>query len=155
MTEVNDQVVEEFRANAGVVANAMGGHFKGVHLLLLRHTGRRTGRPYVTPLIYVADGDRYVIVGSNGGAHSEPAWVANVAAVEEVVIEVGAQTLTAKPTVLREGPEWDRLHAKAVEYWPDLVEYQTHTTRSFPLIVLEPVTYADSPSVYALIDNEP
>jgi deazaflavin-dependent oxidoreductase (nitroreductase family) len=137
MTELNDQVVAEFRANGGVVGNAMGGHFKDIHLLLLQHTGRRSGRQYVTPLLYVEDGDRYVLVGSNGGAEKEPAWVDNVAAMPEVAIEVGTRTLTAKPTILREGPAWDRLHAAAVAYWPDILEYQTHTTRTFPLIVLD------------------
>ena len=139
MTELNDQVVAEFRANAGVVVDAMGGHFKNIHLLLLHHTGRRSGQQNVTPLLYVENGDRYVLVGSNGGADKEPAWVANVAAASEVVVEVGEQTLSARPTILREGPEWDRLHAAAVAYWPDILEYQTQTTRSFPLIVLEPV----------------
>jgi deazaflavin-dependent oxidoreductase (nitroreductase family) len=139
MTELNDQVITEFRANGGVVSDAMGGHFKNIHLLLIHHAGRRSGRQYVTPLLYVEDGDRYVLVGSNGGADKEPAWVANVAAMAEVVIEVGGQTLTAKPTILRQGPAWDRLHATAVAYWPDILEYQTHTTRSFPLIVLDPV----------------
>jgi deazaflavin-dependent oxidoreductase (nitroreductase family) len=139
MTELNHQVVAEFRANGGVVVDAMSGHFKNIHLLLLHHTGRRSGRRYVTPLLYVEDRDRYVLVGSNGGAEKEPAWVANVAAMPQVVIEVGARTLTAKPTILREGPAWDRLHATAVTYWPDILEYQTHTTRMFPLIVLDPV----------------
>ncbi len=67
MTAPNDLVIAEFRANGGAVVEAMGGHFKEVHLLLLHHTGTRTGRRYVTPLIYVADGDSYVLVGSNGG----------------------------------------------------------------------------------------
>ena len=116
MTELNDQVVAEFRVNAGVVVDAMGGHFKTVHLLLLHNTGRRSGRLYVTPLLYVEDGDGYVLIGSNGGAEKEPAWVGNVAAMPEVVIEVGEQTLTAKPTILREGPEWDRLRAR--RRWP-------------------------------------
>src|SRR5262245_47727182 len=138
MTELDDQVVTEFRANAGMVVHAMGGHFKNIHLLLLHHTGRRSGRRYVTPLLYVEDGDRYILIGSNGGADKEPAWVANVAAMAEVLIEVGEQTLTAKPTVLREGPEWDRLHATVAAYWPDILEYQTHTRRTFPLIVLDP-----------------
>jgi deazaflavin-dependent oxidoreductase (nitroreductase family) len=141
MTELNDQVVAEFRANAGVVSDAMGGHFKDIHLLLLHHTGKRSGRRYVTPLLYVEDGDKYVLVGSNGGAEKEPAWVANVAAMAEVVVEVGGQTRSAQPTILREGPAWDRLHATAVAYWPDILEYQTHTTRTFPLIVLDPVPH--------------
>jgi deazaflavin-dependent oxidoreductase (nitroreductase family) len=139
MNELNDQVVAEFRANAGVVLDAMGGHFKNIHLLLLHNTGRRSGQQYLTPLLYVKDGDNYVLVGSNGGAAKDPAWVANVAAMAEVVIEVGERTLTAKATILRDGPEWDRLHAAAAAYWPDILEYQTHTTRTFPLIVLDPV----------------
>ena len=139
MTELNDQVVAEFRANAGMVVHAMGGHFKDTHLLLLHHTGRRSGRRYMTPLLYVQDGDTYVLVGSNGGAEKEPAWVANVAAMPEVEIEVGEGTVAAKPTIVREGPEWHRLHAAAVAYWPDILDYQTHTTRTFPLIVLDPV----------------
>jgi hypothetical protein len=43
-----------------------------------------------------------------------------------------------QPTILRDGPEWDRLHAATIEYWPDVLEYQTHTSRAFPLIVLDP-----------------
>ena len=93
----------------------------------------------MTPLLYVEDGDRHVLIGSNGGAEREPAWVAYVAAMPEVAIHVGEQTLTAKPTILREGPEWDRLHAAAVDYWPNIFEYQTHTTRTYPFIVLDPI----------------
>ncbi|MGH3541531.1 MAG: nitroreductase/quinone reductase family protein [Mycobacterium sp.] len=56
-----------------------------------------------------------------------------------VVIEVGEQTRTAKPTILREGPERDRLHAAMVAYSSDILEYQTWTARRFPVIVLDPV----------------
>jgi deazaflavin-dependent oxidoreductase (nitroreductase family) len=93
MTKLDDQVIAEFRANAGVVTDAMGGHFKDVHLLVLHHTGRNSGTRYVTPLLYVEDGDRYILVGSNGGNAKEPAWVANVAAMTEVLIEVGERRL--------------------------------------------------------------
>ena len=65
------------------------GHPSPVYLLLLHHAGRRSGRRHV---LYVEDAERYVLIGSNGGADTEPAWVANVAAMPEVVIEVGAQT---------------------------------------------------------------
>jgi hypothetical protein len=58
----------------------------------------------------------------------------------EVQIEIGEQTISAKPTVLREGPEWDRLHAATVAYWADFLDYQTHTTRTFPMIVLDPLS---------------
>ena len=150
MTELDDQVVAEFRANGGVVLDAMGGHFGNIHLLLLHNTGRRSGKQYVTPLLYVEDGDRYVLIGSNGGAEKEPVWVANVAAMPEVVIEVGERMLTTTPTIVRSGPEWDRLRAAAVAYWPDILEYQTHTNRTFPLIVLNPVPDAVRPNATGL-----
>ena len=68
MTELNDQVVAEFRANAGVVVDARGGrHFRNIHRHLLHNAGRRSGRQYLNPLLYVADGHGYVLVGSNGG----------------------------------------------------------------------------------------
>lgn len=140
MINVNDQVVAEFRARAGVVVEAMGGHFKDIQLLLLHTTGRRSGRRYVTPLVYIEDGDRYIVAGSNAGADQEPSWVANVAAMPEVSIEVGKQTLTVRPAVVREGAEWDQLHAAMVAYSPDIREYTTLTTRRFPLIVLDPVS---------------
>src|SRR5262245_59415222 len=109
MNELNARVVAEFRANGGRVVDAMDGHFKEIHLLLLHSTGRRSGHEYLTPLLYVEDGDTYVLVGSNGGAEKEPEWVANVAAMAEVTVEVGERKLTTKPTILRQGPEWNRL----------------------------------------------
>lgn len=134
MTDVNERVIAEFRARAGVVLEAMGGHFRGIQLLLLHTTGRRSGRHYVTPLVYIEDGKTYVVAGSNAGADQEPAWVSNAAAMQEAIIEVGERTLTAKPTVLRNEPERDRLHAAMVAYSPDIRDYQTRTDRLFPLI---------------------
>jgi deazaflavin-dependent oxidoreductase (nitroreductase family) len=142
MSELNDGVIAEFRANRGVVKEAMGGHFKDVHLLLLHNTGKRTGRALVNPLLYIADGDNYVIAGSNGGAADVPLWVANVEAMGETTIEVGERTLAVRPTVVRSGPEWERLYKAFVEYWPDMLEYETHTDRAFALVVLEPTSAA-------------
>lgn len=136
MSDFNDQVIAEFRANKGVV----GGHFDGAHVLLLHTIGRRTGAERIKPLLYLPDGESFVLVGSAGGAADEPLWVANVEAMPEVTVEVGARTVTTRPTVLREGQERERLYPRFVEYWPDLLEYQTHTDRQFPLIHLAPVS---------------
>lgn len=135
MNDFNEQVIAEFRANRGVV----GGHFEGVHVLLLHTVGRRSGAARVNPLLYLPHGESFVLVGSAGGAEKEPAWVANVAAMPEVTVEVGERTVTTRPTVLRDGPERDELYPRLVEYWPDLLEYQTHTERTFPLVRLDPV----------------
>jgi deazaflavin-dependent oxidoreductase (nitroreductase family) len=139
MSELNDQVMVEFRANSGVVRDALGGFFKDIHLLLLHHVGRRSGQEYVTPLLYVDDGRSMVLIGSNGGAAQEPLWCTNVEAMAAVTIEVGARTLQATPTVLRAGPERDRLYALVVDYWPDMRQYETTAAgRQFPVIRLDP-----------------
>jgi deazaflavin-dependent oxidoreductase (nitroreductase family) len=134
MSSFNDQVIAEFRAHAGVV----GGHFEGKHLLLLHTIGRRTGQERVIPLVYTNVGGSYVVAGSQGGSEKDPLWVANVEAMPEITIELGTGMLTAKPTVVREGPERERLYAALVEYWPDFLVYQTRTTRQFPVIRLDP-----------------
>ncbi|WP_329456713.1 nitroreductase/quinone reductase family protein [Streptomyces sp. NBC_01497] len=135
----NDVVIAEFRANKGVVTDAMGGHFRSVHLLLLHHTGRRSGRALINPLVYFTDGDDYVVAGSNGGAEKEPLWVANVEALDETTAEIGERTLRVRPKILREGDERDRLFGRFAAYWPDAHEYVTHTDRPFAMVVLSPV----------------
>jgi deazaflavin-dependent oxidoreductase (nitroreductase family) len=135
MTDFNAQIITEYRANAGV----LGGHFEGKHLLLLHTIGRRTGEERVKPMVYATDGDSFLIGGSNGGAEKEPLWIGNVEAMPEITVELGDRTLTAKPTVLRDGPERDRLYSVLVDYWPDFRQYETNTTRQFPVIRLDPI----------------
>ena len=87
--DFNAQVIEEFRANSGKV----GGMFENMPLLLLHHTGARSGQARINPLAYLADGSRYVIFASKAGAPSNPDWYHNVTAHPEVTIEVGTETL--------------------------------------------------------------
>lgn len=130
----NEQVITEFRANKGVV----GGHFQGVSLLLLHHTGRRTGKRYVLPMLYLSDGDSFLIAGSNGGHVKEPAWVANLEMMPETTVEVGEETLIVKPEFFRgRTPERELLYAKLVDYWPDFLKYEENTDRVFPVIRLD------------------
>lgn len=133
MSDFNEPIIAEFRANAGHV----GGHFEGKNMLLLHTVGRRTGLPRVNPLVYTTDAGSFLVGGSNGGAEKDPQWVANVEAMAETTIEVGDRTLRAKPTVLREGPERERLYAVMVAYWPDFRQYETRTGRTFPVIKLD------------------
>ena len=139
MSELNDTVIAEFRANRGVVTEAMGGHFKDVTLALVHHVGRRTGQERVQPLLCMTDGGNYILAGSNGGAADEPRWVTNLDAMPETTIELGERTLKVKPTVLRSGAERDRLYTALVAYWPDMLEYEKNTDRAFSVVVLEPV----------------
>jgi len=137
MSSFNDQTIETFRANAGVV----GGHFEGKRLVLLHYVGRRTGQERVTPAVAASDGDSYLVSGSMGGAPQDPLWVANIEeGPGETTIEVGDRTLRVKTTVVRStSPEWERLYGIWKAYWPDAAEYETRTSRKFPIIRLDPV----------------
>lgn len=131
--ERNAPIIEEFRANGGRV----GGMFEGTTLLLLHHTGVRSGREHVSPLAYLRDGERYVIFASKAGAPTNPDWYHNLKAHPAVTIEVGTDTV---PVVASEaaGEERDRLYQAQVERSPQFAEYQRKTERTIPVIVLTP-----------------
>lgn len=134
---MNTAIIDEFRANHGVV----GGHFEGKNLVIVHVTGRKSGVERLYPLIRIDDGDSYAVVGSLGGAPKDPEWVANIEVMDETVIEVGDDTIKVKPTVLRAGPERDRLYEKAVEHWPAFREdYEQKTDRAFPIVRLDPIS---------------
>lgn len=129
----NAQVIEEFRANEGRV----GGYFEGATMLLLHTKGARTGEPRTNPLVYLPDGDRYVVFASKGGAPVNPAWFHNLVADPDVTIEVGTRTIPVRARVIT-GPERDALYARQVERRPGFAEYEQMTTRVIPAIELEP-----------------
>ncbi|MGW3497914.1 nitroreductase/quinone reductase family protein [Streptomyces sp. NPDC001020] len=136
VNEVNARVIGQFRAQGGVV----GGHFEGKQLLLLHTVGRRTGQQRVNPLVYAADGESFLVCGSSRGAEKDPAWVSNVAEMSEVTIEVGERVLSATPTVVTHtSPEWERLYGIWSEYWPASAQYESKTSRKFPMVKLVPV----------------
>lgn len=132
--DFNAKIIEEFRANAGKV----GGPFEGGDLLLLTHTGAKSGKPRVSPLAYVSDGDRYVIVASKAGAPENPAWYHNVKANPEVTVEVGTEKFTATARQVEDDAERDSLYARMVEKMPGFADYEKKTTRRIPVVVLEP-----------------
>jgi deazaflavin-dependent oxidoreductase (nitroreductase family) len=134
MTNRNDsnrQVIEEFRANGGKV----GGIWEGTPLLLLTTIGAKSGERRITPMGYLPDGDRLIVIASNGGAPTHPDWYHNLVAHPEVTVEAGTETCDAI-AVVTEDSERDRLWTKAVEWYPSLAEYQAKTTRQIPVIAL-------------------
>src|ERR1700742_4148688 len=92
--DFNAQVIEEFRANGGKA----GGMFEGKPLVLVHNVGAKSGKEYVTPLVYLADGDDYVIFASKGGAPENPGWYHNLKAEPNVSIEVGDRKFEALAT---------------------------------------------------------
>jgi len=131
MSDRNKQVIEEFRAHGGV----LGGTFAGAPLLILHTVGAKSGEPRETPMMFLADGDRYLVFASYGGAPHNPAWFHNLVANPDVSIEVGTSRLDVRAEVL-EGAERDRLYAKQAELFPGFAEYQAKTSRTIPVVAL-------------------
>jgi deazaflavin-dependent oxidoreductase (nitroreductase family) len=131
--DFNTQVIEEFRANGGKA----GGMFEGMPLVLVHNVGAKSGKEYVTPLVYLADGDAVVIFASKGGAPENPGWYHNLKAEPNVSIEVGDKRLDALATEAT-GDERDRLYSAQEAAQPQFAEYATKTDRKIPVIVLSP-----------------
>jgi deazaflavin-dependent oxidoreductase (nitroreductase family) len=130
--DFNQQIIEEFRANGGRV----GGMFEGSPLVLLTTTGARSGKPTTTPVMYLKDDDRLVVIASNGGSDRHPAWYHNLLANPEATVEVGTETFAVK-AAFAEGGERDRLYARMVEQAAGFAEYEAKTSRRIPVVVLE------------------
>lgn len=128
----NSKIIEEFRANGGKV----GGPFEGGTLLLLTTTGAKSGKQRVSPLVYVLDGERYVIFASKAGAPTNPDWYHNLRAHPQATLEVGTEKFEATAVEVT-GEERDRLYAKVVERMPGFADYEKKTTRQIPVIALE------------------
>jgi deazaflavin-dependent oxidoreductase (nitroreductase family) len=127
----NKRVIEEFRANHGKV----GGHFINMDLLLLHTTGAKSGAPHLIPLVYMPDGDRYVIIASKGGAPTHPDWFYNLSIHPDVRVEVGSEQFQARAEVTVE-PERKELYDRMAARYPFFAEYERSTERIIPVVVL-------------------
>jgi deazaflavin-dependent oxidoreductase (nitroreductase family) len=112
-----------------------GYDWRGTTILLLTTTGRNSGEARTTPLIQRADGDRWVVVASKGGAPANPSWFENLLADPDATIEVRDETVSVRASTA-EGEERDRLWSLMTEVWPAYDEYQTKTEREIPVVVL-------------------
>lgn len=130
---VNERVIAQLRA---------GGPVEGMHrerLVLLTTTGRRTGRPRTTPMMFHRDGDRLLVVASNIGAPRHPDWYLNLVADPHVTVEVGDEPGGARPAVARplEGAERERVWEMLKATYPFFAEHEARTTRTIPVVALE------------------
>nr|HET6901771.1 nitroreductase family deazaflavin-dependent oxidoreductase [Ktedonobacteraceae bacterium] len=133
MTEQNDfnrKVIEEFRANRSK------GLVEERPRLLLTTRGAKSGLPRTTPMMYITDGDRLLVIASNIGAQKHPDWYHNLVAHPKVTVEVRDEIFDATAIVM-EGAERERLWKRVVEVAPFFAEHQAKTTRQIPLIALE------------------
>ncbi|MFJ2441948.1 MULTISPECIES: nitroreductase/quinone reductase family protein [unclassified Streptomyces] len=136
----NQSVIEEFRANGGKV----GGPFEGGDLLLLTSTGAKSGAEHTVPLGYVRADGHLLTVASAGGSPHHPAWYHNVLAHPMVRVEIGTDTFGAI-AVPAEGARRDQLFERVVRVAPGYADYQTRTTRTLPVVVLERSGPEDTP----------
>jgi deazaflavin-dependent oxidoreductase (nitroreductase family) len=129
----DDQVIAEFRRNAGRV----GGALADTPIVLIHHIGAQSGIERVTPLAYQPLLGGLVIVGSNGGAPADPGWCNNLRAQPRIDVEVGTGTFAVRARELDDGARaeiWPALVAGA----PVLGDYQARSSRRFPVFLLTP-----------------
>ncbi len=108
-------------------------------MLLLRTTGRKTGRPRTAALLYHRDGDTYIVVGSKGGSDSPPAWLRNLEARSDVGVQVGTKRFPAQARVAN-AEERRRLWPEMTRLYPQYDRYQSQTQRLIPLVILAPAS---------------
>ena len=111
--------------------------FEGMPLLLLHHTGAKSGKSRVNPLAYQSDGGRYVIFASKAGAPTNPDWYHNLKAQPNVKVEVGTDTIVVVAGEAT-GEERERLYRTQAERVPQFADYEQQTERVIPVIVLTP-----------------
>jgi deazaflavin-dependent oxidoreductase (nitroreductase family) len=127
----NDPVIAEFRANRGVVKR------RRWPVILLTTIGAKSGRLHVTPLNFSIDRDRIVVIASNAGASSHPAWYHNLVANPEVTIEHGAETFRARARIAEE-PERTRLYDQQAAVMKFFDGYRRRVkARQIPVVVFE------------------
>ncbi|GAA3385150.1 nitroreductase family deazaflavin-dependent oxidoreductase [Cryptosporangium minutisporangium] len=112
------------------------GFRKPVPVLLLDHRGRKSGRPFTTPVLYAVDGDDLLVVASQGGLEAHPQWYLNLCASPETSVQIRGSRRSVRARVA-EGAERARRWQVAVEAYADFDTYQSWASREIPLIVLE------------------
>ena len=123
-----------YRASGGRI----GGHLRRTApVLLLTTTGRKSGKLRTTPLLYVQDDGRYVIIASVGGAPKHPAWYLNLQASSSATIQIGRRRISVT-AVTASAEERARLWQLAGQMYPGYDGYQAKTSREIPVVVLTP-----------------
>jgi deazaflavin-dependent oxidoreductase (nitroreductase family) len=143
MTPAQEQVFDSPRGWVArhvrryVETDGRSGHrWSGVNTLLLTTRGRRSGKLRRTALIYGRDGDRFLVVASQGGARKHPSWYLNLVDDPEVHVQVGVERFSARAraATAKEKPGLWRI---MTSIWPEYDRYQARTTRVIPLVILE------------------
>jgi len=130
--DFNSRIIDEFRAKGGKV----GGPFEGAPILLLHHTGAKSGQERVSPMMYQRVGDSLAVFASKGGAPTNPAWYHNLVAHPRAVVEVGTDTVQVVAHVASD-EERDPIWEKQKREYPGFADYENRTDRRIPVVILE------------------
>lgn len=129
--EYNQKLIAEFRTARELGDTPLGGR----PIVLLTTRGAKSWQPRTTPVMYIADGERLLVVASNAGAPSHPDWYYNILAHPDVIVEVGLETYDAA-AIITAGDERDRLWEMIVSQYPFFAEHQAQVAREIPVIAL-------------------
>ena len=137
MSEWNTHTIDEFRANEGRV----GGYFEGAPMVLLHHRGRKSGKEYVTPTMYLpheTDPDIIYVFATKRGNPTNPDWYRNLTAAGEGTVERGTETYDVRVHDLT-GADRDRIYAEQARRYPGFAEYERQTAgiRTIPVLELQ------------------
>ena len=124
----NRALIEKFRADGGA-------SMADRPLLLLTTVGRRSGRPRTSPMMYVRDDDRLLVIASNAGATADPLWYRNLLADPSVTVELPGERFTAQASPLT-GDDYDRQWATIKESFPFFAEHEQRAGRTIPVVAL-------------------
>jgi F420H(2)-dependent quinone reductase len=122
-----------FRLTGGRI----GGHMVGGPVLLLHHVGAKSGKKRVSPLLYLPDGDRVVIVASKGGYTKHPGWFHNLMANPDTTVELPREGRVAVHSRQASPEEREALWPRVVDLYSGYEAYQSSTTREIPLVILD------------------
>ena len=123
-----------YRVSGGKI---FGKWLRGAPIGLLTYRGRKSGRTMTTPLLYLRDGDKILIVASKGGMSHHPLWYVNLVAVPECEFEIGSEKRAYRARTAT--PEERKAYwTPLVAMYPDYADYQARTDREIPVVVLEP-----------------
>ena len=137
MARVNVAVYRLTRGRIGGTWRIGAGLHKPVPICLLEHRGRKTGKLRTTPLVYLEDGDRVIVVASQAGRPEHPMWYLNLLANPDVTVQVGRERRPMRARVA-EGAERAELWTRLVDLYADYDSYQSWTDRVIPVVVLTP-----------------
>ncbi|WP_433577480.1 nitroreductase/quinone reductase family protein [Nocardia brasiliensis] len=151
----NARIIAEVRASGGYAAWSSEAEFaagrpvppripgfgdsRGMPLILVHHTGAKTGRARISPLFYLPVGDSWAVFGTHGGSPHHPAWYRNLMADPQVTVEAGAETVSAVAR-LTEGAERARIWAEQTALVPKFADFEVASGRQIPVVLLERAT---------------